>query len=75
MASWIYMNLIMPVVIRVVGGDIEAYRYLAKSTARFPRKRELAREWEAAGFVGVACHSRMMGSIAIHIGEAPEKEN
>lgn len=66
-----YLNLVMPIVVRLIGGDRSAYEYLAKSTASFPRKRELAREWEAAGFARVEVGSFMLGGIGLHIGVKP----
>lgn len=69
--STVYMNTFMPLVVRLVGGDYEAYTYLARSTARFPRKAELAAEWTAAGFADVSIRSFMAGSIAAHFGKRP----
>lgn len=64
----LYMHLVMPILIRGFGGDRSAYNYLAKSTDRFPRKRELAAEWTQAGFEDVRTTSFMMGSIGLHLG-------
>ncbi|HEY1065613.1 MAG TPA: ubiquinone/menaquinone biosynthesis methyltransferase [Pirellulales bacterium] len=61
-----YLNYIMPVAATLVGADRTAYVYLAKSTAKFPRKQELADEWKAAGFHDVQFRSYMGGGIGIH---------
>ncbi len=68
-AGALYLEGFMPVLVKVMGGDMESYRYLARSTRRFPRAAELAREWEAAGFRDVRYESLNVGTIAIHRGD------
>lgn len=68
-AAAVYLRLVMPGVIRLCGGDLEAYRYLARSTTRFPRKGELADEWRQAGFEEVRVRSFMLGQIGVHLGQ------
>ncbi|MEE9395044.1 MAG: ubiquinone/menaquinone biosynthesis methyltransferase [Planctomycetota bacterium] len=63
-ASLIYSKIVMPLVVRLLGADVEAYRYLQESTARFPDRRALAAEIETAGFVAVEHRSFMLGNIA-----------
>ncbi len=70
-SSGVYLNVVMPWLVRWTGGDATAYRYLAESTAAFPSKQELADEWRQAGFEDVAWRSRMLGAIAIHRGRKP----
>ena len=67
-ANAAYVRLLMPMLARFRGGDLEAYRYLAASTGRFPRAAALAAEWQEAGFEGVRHESLMAGAIAIHVG-------
>lgn len=67
-ASALYLSAVMPIVVRFFGGDREAYEYLARSTARFPAKDELALEWAGAGFVDIETQSFMTGTIAAHFG-------
>ncbi len=66
-ASQAYLALAMPILIRVAGGDREAYDYLNRSTKRFPNRQELHSEWQEAGFADVKSRSFMMGSIAAHL--------
>jgi demethylmenaquinone methyltransferase / 2-methoxy-6-polyprenyl-1,4-benzoquinol methylase len=68
-ASRAYVGAIMPLAVRCAGGDALAYRYLARSTARFPRKAALAQEWRDAGFRNVRFRGFMAGNIALHAGE------
>jgi demethylmenaquinone methyltransferase / 2-methoxy-6-polyprenyl-1,4-benzoquinol methylase len=61
-----YLRGVMPLVVRLCGGDRDAYRYLADSTDRFLTARELADELRAAGFADVSFRSLMGGAMAIH---------
>ncbi|MCB9832846.1 MAG: ubiquinone/menaquinone biosynthesis methyltransferase [Planctomycetes bacterium] len=70
-ASSAYLALAMPVMIRLAGGDREAYRYLDQSTRRFPDRRALEIEWREAGFATVASRSFMMGTIGAVLGVKP----
>ncbi|MDP6719234.1 MAG: ubiquinone/menaquinone biosynthesis methyltransferase [Pirellulaceae bacterium] len=70
--SRLYIRVVMPLLIRMVGGRGDAYDYLASSTLKFPMKDSLTREWRDAGLQRVQSHSLMFGSIAIHVGT---KEN
>lgn len=69
LGSALYMRMVMPLVVAVLGGDLEAYKYLAGSTARFPKQAALADEWRAAGFRDVRTRSFMLGNIAAHFGK------
>jgi ubiquinone/menaquinone biosynthesis methyltransferase len=62
----VYLRGVMPLVVRLCGGDRDAYRYLADSTERFLTARELADELRAAGFSEVTHRSLMGGAMAIH---------
>ena len=70
-AATLYMKLLMPLLVRFIGGDKEAYEYLDKSTRRFPMRRDLEKEWRQAGFVNVKSRALMMGTIAAHLGQRP----
>jgi demethylmenaquinone methyltransferase/2-methoxy-6-polyprenyl-1,4-benzoquinol methylase len=61
-----YLHGVMPLVVRLCGGDRDAYRYLTASTERFLTARELAAELRAAGFQDVTHRSLMGGAMAIH---------
>lgn len=73
-ASWfvrlgfsLYLRLVMPLAVRLRGGDPSAYRYLAASTARFLTAAELSAELRAAGFRDVAARGYLLGTIALHV--------
>lgn len=73
-ASWFlragfsaYLHGVMPLVVRIRGGDRDAYRYLARSTDRFLTAAELSAELAAAGFRDVASRGMMGGAIALHV--------
>jgi demethylmenaquinone methyltransferase / 2-methoxy-6-polyprenyl-1,4-benzoquinol methylase len=63
----VWLHGVMPVLVRLSGGDREAYRYLAASTERFLTANELAAELSSAGFASVAFKKLMGGAIAIHV--------
>ncbi|NMB86723.1 MAG: ubiquinone/menaquinone biosynthesis methyltransferase [Chloroflexi bacterium] len=64
-----YLDKVIPWVGALVGGDREAYRYLAVSTRSFVRAEKLAHLMETAGFRQVRFIRRMFGSVALHVGE------
>lgn len=66
-----YMHWVMLNLVSLLGGDRARYEYLLATTAGFPGKAALAREFEKAGFTRVRYYARMFGAIAIHIGEKP----
>lgn len=68
----LWMSAAVPLLARLGGGDVSAYRYLGKSTDRFPNAGVLAQEWTAAGFEDVRSRPFMMGAVAAHVGRRPE---
>ena len=66
-ASQAYLAMAMPILIRMAGGDREAYDYLNRSTQRFPNRGALMQEWQEFGFEDVQSRGFMMGSIAAHL--------
>lgn len=64
----LYFEQIVPILGGLVSGDREAYTYLPQSTAHFPEPDALARTMEEAGLHGVYYVTRMLGSVAIHVG-------
>ncbi len=63
----LYLRLVMPLVVRLRGGDSSAYRYLADSTSRFLTAAELSAELRTADFKDVASRGYMLGTIALHV--------
>lgn len=68
----LYLRTAMPVLVCLRGGDREAYRYLADTTAGFLTPRELAAELLAAGFHPADWLSLMCGALAIHRARKPD---
>jgi demethylmenaquinone methyltransferase/2-methoxy-6-polyprenyl-1,4-benzoquinol methylase len=68
---FLYRHLLLPLIVALGGGRARAYRYLARSTDRFPDRVALAREWQAAGFVDVQSHPLSLGAVCIHRGLKP----
>ena len=64
---WIYLRTVMPLLIRFLHGDGDAYRYLKESTEKFLTPNELTAELTRAGFSKVVCRKLMGGSMAIHV--------
>lgn len=65
----LYFHHVLPLIGGLVSGHHTAYRYLPRSVAHFPDKRELARRMEAVGFRGVGFRALSLGIAAIHWGE------
>jgi demethylmenaquinone methyltransferase/2-methoxy-6-polyprenyl-1,4-benzoquinol methylase len=62
----VYMRAVMPLLVRLCGGDARAYRYLTDSTAKFLGAEALATELWDAGFADVSYRTLMGGAMAIH---------
>ncbi|TFH35629.1 MAG: ubiquinone/menaquinone biosynthesis methyltransferase [Anaerolineales bacterium] len=64
----LYLRWILPAFGRWIAGDEPAYRYLPETTRAFVSAAELARIFQACGFMQVGFVRRMLGIIAIHWG-------
>lgn len=64
----IYLRLVIPLLGRLVTGQVDAYRYLPESTSEFITAEALAGRLVLAGFSKIAFVRRMFGAIAIHWG-------
>jgi demethylmenaquinone methyltransferase/2-methoxy-6-polyprenyl-1,4-benzoquinol methylase len=67
-----HLQVVIPLLGRVVAGDAEAYRYLPDSTEGFLEAGRLAERIRQAGFAGVGFVRRMLGTVAIHWGKKAE---
>lgn len=65
-----YFHRISPRVAALFGGDAEAYRYLPRSVARFPRAEAFARLLSEAGFAHVRYELLALGIAALHVARA-----
>lgn len=63
-----YSFTVLPRLGRIVAGDGEAYRYLAESIRRFPKRDELANLMAAAGFEHIKIRTLSGGIAALHSG-------
>lgn len=67
----LYCGVLMPILARVMGGEGDAYRYLARSAARFPDALELEEELRRAGFGQVRHRTLALGGLAVHVARVP----
>ncbi len=63
-----YLRVVIPLLGRLVTGDVEAYRYLPASTEGFLSAEELAKQMSSAGFLEVEFRRLMFGTTALHWG-------
>ena len=64
----IYLNMIIPLMGRLIVGDSFAYKYLSDSTQEFLDADKLSEKIELAGFVEVGYWKKMFKTMAIHWG-------
>ena len=69
----VYFRRVVPTIGALVAGDRRAYTYLPKSVERFVTPAELAALMEQAGLREVSRRSLGLGTIALHVGVAPER--
>lgn len=68
----LYFAVGMPLLGRLLTGDVDPYRYLPRSAEAFLTPEELAATMERAGLHPVRFRQLMMGSVALHVGIRPE---
>ncbi len=64
----LYSFKLMPLLGGLIGGNRDAYQYLAESIRQFPDQRKFAAMIEAAGFAQVTFRNQAAGIAAIHSG-------
>jgi demethylmenaquinone methyltransferase/2-methoxy-6-polyprenyl-1,4-benzoquinol methylase len=67
----LYFNYAIPLLGRLVGRAVDAYRYLPTSTSSFPAAPELARILEDVGWQDVRYYYRLGGVVAVHVATKP----
>lgn len=67
----LYVGLVVPLAGKLLVGRGPAYRYLAASIRRFPRRRAILDEMAAAGFVGCRTVPLTKGIVTLFIGHVP----
>ncbi|MCK4903507.1 MAG: bifunctional demethylmenaquinone methyltransferase/2-methoxy-6-polyprenyl-1,4-benzoquinol methylase UbiE [Candidatus Marinimicrobia bacterium] len=63
-----YMNNIVPVLAKIITGNISEYRYLAKSIEEHPNQSKIIKIMETAGFTNCRYENKLNGIIAVHSG-------
>jgi demethylmenaquinone methyltransferase/2-methoxy-6-polyprenyl-1,4-benzoquinol methylase len=63
-----HFKVVIPLMGRLVSGQLDAYRYLPESTLHFKTAEELAALMRAAGLVDVGYRRFMFGTMAVHWG-------
>lgn len=68
-----YMNVVMPTVVKLVSSDPDAYDYLFRSIQDWPDQRTFAGWLRAAGYEHVAHRNLTGGIVALHRGVKPTR--
>ena len=68
---WWYFDTIMPLVGRLMSGDVGAYQYLSESSKRFSPPAQLAEWFQASGLTNISVRRLAFGSVAIICGQKP----
>ena len=67
-----FLHTMMPAVGWLFHGDPETYLYIPESLKRYPGQRGVAELMKKTGFVNVRYENRLLGTMGINLGEAPE---
>jgi len=66
----LYFHKFVPRVTALFSSNKSAYDYLPASTVAFPRPPELKAIMESVGISNISYHTLMLGTIALHVGDA-----
>jgi demethylmenaquinone methyltransferase / 2-methoxy-6-polyprenyl-1,4-benzoquinol methylase len=69
-----FLHTMMPAVGWLFHGDPDTYLYIPASLERYPGQRGVAELMRRAGFVNVRFEERLLGTMGINVGEAPERD-
>ncbi len=64
-----YLNKIVPILAKIITGNISEYRYLSQSIKEHPNQSKIIKMMETAGFTNCIYENRLNGIIAVHLGE------
>lgn len=67
-----FLHAMMPAVGWLFHGDPETYLYIPESLKRYPAQRGVEEMMRRVGFVNVRYENRLLGTMGINVGEAPE---
>lgn len=65
----IYLKYYVPVIAKLLTGNIDEYRYLSKSIEEHPSQEEIIEILQSAGFKNCNYIDNLNGSIAVHLAE------
>ena len=71
----IYFKWIIPSMGQLITGDKSAYTYLPETTKNFLPPAELTEIMKGAGLVDITYKQFMFGTMAVHTGTRPKKNN
>lgn len=63
-----YLSNLVPLIGGLFGGDVDSYKYLAKSIKEFPNQEKLKKIMEEADFREVKYYNLTFGIVAVHVG-------
>ena len=66
-----YLNVVVPIVGRVISGRAGAYTYLSSSIQTFPDQSAFPDRLRRAGFAEVECHDLTFGIAALYVARKP----
>jgi demethylmenaquinone methyltransferase/2-methoxy-6-polyprenyl-1,4-benzoquinol methylase len=69
----LYFHHVVPVLGGIISGQRDAYAYLPASADAFLRPDELKAAMEQVGLRRVSYQMLMLGTVALHVGQKPEK--
>jgi demethylmenaquinone methyltransferase/2-methoxy-6-polyprenyl-1,4-benzoquinol methylase len=67
-----FLHTMMPAVGLLFHGDADTYLYIPASLERYPAQRGVAELMRGAGFANAHSEDRLLGTMGINVGEAPE---
>lgn len=67
--STFYLQTIVPIIAKIITGNITAYRYLCKSIKEHPNQSKIKKMIETVGFMNCRYENKLNGIITVHTGE------
>ena len=64
-----YLNNIVPLLAKIITGNISEYRYLAKSISEHPSQSKIIKMMNDSEFTNCKYENKLNGIIAVHLGE------
>ena len=67
-----FLGIVMPAMGWIFHGEPDTYSYIPASLERYPGQRGVEELMRAAGFIDARHEDRLLGTMGINLGEAPE---